>query len=380
MSDLVCLDDDVATDVDVVGAKAAALARARAAGLPALPGYVLPVAAGSPAMRIGRAALAERGVARRAVAATEVDAALTAQLRTAVERLGGRVIVRSSSPFEGDARWSGAFSSMNEIGTGDIGTAVRGCWASAFAPDPLARLERCGLPLAALGLGVLIQPELRPTAGGTALVAPDGVRITGVRGHPGPLLAGWADGAGGAELAELVGDATVIGVAELARAVYTAIGCDVIEWAADPGIHLLQCARSASTHAAAAITADTFGFLTEARVHGTQCVPGHAIGRLVYVRPHETTCGPGAERHILVCDRPLPAFAPLLFGAGAVVTVGGGTDSHLAGVARSLGVPMLVRTPLADVTGSLDAINTEPGWLAAIDAARGELAVRRGGR
>ena len=38
---VVDLDDAVARRADIVGAKAAALARARAAGLPALPGFAL---------------------------------------------------------------------------------------------------------------------------------------------------------------------------------------------------------------------------------------------------------------------------------------------------------------------------------------------------
>ena len=44
-------------------------------------------------------------------------------------------------------------------------TAVRSCWAAAFAVDPLARLDACGLPLDALELGILIQPELTRTRG-----------------------------------------------------------------------------------------------------------------------------------------------------------------------------------------------------------------------
>ena len=51
-------------------------------------------------------------------------------------------------------------------------TAVRSCWAAAFAVDALARLDACGLPLDALELALLIQPELQPDAGGTARVIP----------------------------------------------------------------------------------------------------------------------------------------------------------------------------------------------------------------
>jgi len=384
--ELLSLDDPLATDAEAAGAKAAALARARAAGLPALPGSVLPVAAGARAMRIGRAALAAHGVARRAVSATELGAVLAERLRIAVDRLGGRVIVRSSSPLEADPRWAGAFSSLNEVDRDGVCAAVRSCWASAFAPDPLERLEGCGLDPRRLELAVLIQPELQPVAGGTAQVLSDGVRITGIRGHPGALLTGWAEGAtaligpGRTDadgLVEQVGQLTVARVVELALAVHAALGDDVIEWAAAPEINLLQSGRSTPSPTRPPPTVSRVpGFAAAMRVSATGCVSGEAVGRLVYARPHEPIRG-GASAHILVCDRPLPAFAPLLFGARAVVCIAGAADSHLAQVARSLGVPMLVQTPLTDVTGPLDTINTGPGWLGAVDGTRGELALLR---
>lgn len=388
MSELLSLDDPAATDAEVAGAKAAALATARAAGLPVLPGFVVPVPAAAEPMRIGRTALAERGVARRAVTAagrTIVDATLQVPLRRAVDRLGGRVIVRSSSPLESDGRWAGAFSTLNEIGPEDVAAAVSSCWASVFAPDPLERLERIGLPIEALSLAVLLQRELRPVSGGTAAVVGDEVRITGVRGHPGPLLAGWAEGvtvlsgsASGPAVQQL-GARTIAGVTELARAVHESVGDDLIEWAADPeippGLHLLQSSRSAPRPAVANLAPGS-GFAASHRISATACVPGEAIGRLVYARPHEPIRVDGP--HILVCERPLPAFAPLVFGVNAVVSVAGGLDAHLAEVARSLGVPMLVQAPLPSVTGPLETINTGAGWFGAVDGARGELAVRRG--
>lgn len=384
MSELLSLDDPAALDAEVAGAKAAALATARAAGLPVLPGFVVPVPAASEPMRIGRAALAEHGVARRAVTAagrTLVDAGLHVPLRNAVDRLGGRVIVRSSSPLEADRRWSGAFSTLNEVGPEDIAAAVSSCWASAFAPDPLERLEHCGLPPEALSIAVLIQPELRPLSGGTAALIGDEVRITGVRGHPGPLLAGWVEGvtvlsgtASGAAVEQL-GARTIAAVAELARAVRESVGDDLIEWASDGEIHLLQSSRSVPQRAP---VSDGSGFPASHRIAATACAPGEATGRLVYARPHEPIRVEGPL--ILVCERPLPAFAPLVFGVNGVVSVGGGLDAHLAEVARSLGVPMLVQAPVPSVLGPLETINTGEGWFGAVDGARGELAVRRGKR
>jgi phosphohistidine swiveling domain-containing protein len=402
MSELISLEDPRAADAEVAGAKAARLARARRAGLPVLPGFVVPVTAASEPMRVGRTALATAGVARRAVSASargHIEGTLRASLRDAVERLGGRVVVRSSSPLESDQRWAGAFSTLTEIGPGDVAVAVASCWASAFAPDPLDRLERCGLPPEALTLAVLLQPELRPISGGTARVVDGEVRVTGVRGHPGPLLAGWIDGftatTGSSDAdtaaAEQLGANTLAGVVELARAVHASLGDDMIEWASDPEIHLLQSSRSGAPRAVTN-TAHRPGFADALDssphrpchllsphhpyhlISATACVPGEAAGRLVYVRPHETVRA--AEPHILVCDRPLPAFAPLVFGARAVVSVAGSVDAHLAEVARSIGVPMLVQAPLPSLTGPLETINSGAGWFGAVDGTRGELAVK----
>lgn len=275
----------------ITGAKAARLAAARAAGFPVLPGWVLPAAESHPAIRAGAAAVrgGRPAAARRAALGCPPDPALAGELRAAVHSLGGQVIVRSSSPLEHDPRWAGAFTSVAEVGPGDVVTAVRSCWAAAFAVDPLARLDACGLPLDALELGLLIQPELRPDAGGTARVIPAGhtarpggsatatspggpggthpgpvdVIVDGVAGHPAALLAGWAEGssaqvrladpnapgwpapAADGPLAALLGADLVAAVARLAAGVYWALGDASIEWAADNGtVWLLQSAAA----------------------------------------------------------------------------------------------------------------------------------------
>jgi len=286
------------------GAKAARLSAAFRAGFPVLPGWVVPTAESRPAIR---AAAAERrcgrpAAARRSVLSYPPDPVLAGELREAAARLGGRVIVRSSSPLESDPRWSGAFSSVAEVGPDEVVTAVRSCWASAFAVDPLARLDACGLPMEALELGVLIQPEIRPAAGGVARVMPPGdrgdlvpaagrsnrgaveVMVDGVEGHPGALLSGWADGASArvslparacapsppgcpgratadGPLLDLVGGDLVLAVARLAEGVHRLLGDETIEWAAGDGeLWLLQSrpgrgpgrAGPASAHAAPA--------------------------------------------------------------------------------------------------------------------------------
>jgi pyruvate phosphate dikinase-like enzyme/PEP-utilizing family enzyme len=494
----------------VAGAKAARLAAARAAGFPVLPGWVLPAAESRPAIRAGAAAVrgGRPAAARRAALGCPPGPALAGELRAAVHSLGGRVIVRSSSPLESDPRWAGAFSSVAEVGPDDVLTAVRSCWAAAFAVDPLARLGACGLPLDALELALLIQPELNPDAGGTARVIPaapgaggsvratpaagpgrpagqastarspgqaaapppgrqtathrlgggtgtrhpggeaaasplggeTGTRYPGGRagacpgpadvivdgtvGHPGALLAGWAEGASArvrladptapgwpepaaeGPLTQLLGAGLVAAVARLAAGVYWALGDTSIEWASDNGtVWLLQTAPAGpvpvlppepaaapASHATtmggpAAALAGPPGLVYAARelmpllaaavqaagrrVAARPAAAGQAAGRLVPCRPHQVPAA-GCRDAILLIDQPVPALAPLLFAARGVIARGGTAGAHLAEVARSLAVPM--------VTGCRPELVTGPGpagdgWLAAIDGTTGQVAL-----
>jgi phosphoenolpyruvate synthase/pyruvate phosphate dikinase len=355
-----------------IGFKAERLARALHVGLPVLPGWVVPVSASREALRAGTDAVRIYGVSagRVAVLALPVDPELEGELRAVVDELGGRAIVRSSSPLEGDAVWAGAFSSVTGVGGDDVATAVRSCWASAFAVDPLRRLEGCGLGVEALELAVLVQPEIMPVAGGVARIeagSGPGVAVTvaGVPGHPGALLSGWAEGARDADLAGLIGSQTVADVAGLARRVHAALGDDVIEWGACDGkVWLLQSLRSGSRPAVAPVVQPTE---RGTRVAAQPAAPGTATGPLLPCRPHQAVDCRGA---ILLVDRPLPAFAPLLFGARGVISRAAAAGSHLAEVARSLAVPMVTGCRPETVTGP-DPVTG--AWHAAIDGATGEV-------
>jgi len=69
-------------------------------------------------------------------------------------------------------------------------------------------------------------------------------------------------------------------------------------------------------------------------------------------------------------DRPVPALAPLLFGARGVIARSGAAACHLAEVARSLGVPMVTGCPADSVTGPDPA----PGaWTAAVNGSTGAV-------
>src|SRR5579859_939728 len=141
--------------IESVGFKAARLGAAARAGLPVLPGWVVPVSLGGRAMGAGVAAIRAHGLGagRVAVLGVALDADLVCELGAAVDELGGRVIVRSSSPLEGDGRWAGgvlggwpgggggggggggASPGGGGPGGGEVAAAVRSCWASAFAVD-----------------------------------------------------------------------------------------------------------------------------------------------------------------------------------------------------------------------------------------------------
>jgi len=102
--------------------------------------------------------------------------------------------------------------------------------------------------------------------------------------------------------------------------------------------------------------------------------PGVAAGRLVPCRPHEQLAACDVDA-ILLVDRPVPALAPLLFGARGLIARTGAASSHLAGVARSLAVPMVTGCRLP-VPGSADLSGSS--WLAAIDGTTGEVALLPG--
>lgn len=257
---LVDLDDDSALDPCLVGAKAAGLARARRAGLPALPGVVVPVGAGGPVLANAVAALRSggSGAARLDVMQALVPEALVVAMAEAISDLAPPAIVRSSSPLESGGAWAGAFSSLDGIGPDDARTALRSVWASAFTVHALERCELTGLDPEDIRLAVLVQPELQPLAGGSARVLPDGtVAVVAVSGSPRNLLAGWDAGyrarvaRGGSVCGEdavrAVGQAPLLAAAQLAVDVAAAAGDLLVEWAwADGKIVLLQSATGAA--------------------------------------------------------------------------------------------------------------------------------------
>src|SRR6266700_932372 len=416
---LLDLDDPACLDPLAAGAKAARLAAARAGGLPALPGVVVPVAAARDALAGGLAALTTQGrhAAQLRVMSAGVTPALAAELRHRGAQLGDRLVVRSSSPLEASGAWSGAFTSYLGVRPDELATAVAGCWAAALGRDALERATRLGRDPADLALAVLIQPEVEPLVSGTAAVTEkgDGVRVIGVEGAPAPLLTGWSAGlavevragavTNGRDAARQLGAATVLAVARLAEAVAATFGDDTIEWAAVEGRPLLlqsaacerrppstsqpqfgsrvEAARAHLTTAAGSPrVADRAELHTHAaamehgeRFQGQPAAPGIAAGPArVAGQPQQPPPlqEQRPERAVLVARYPLPPLAPLLWGAAAMVTSGGSPAAHLFHVARSLGVPAVA------ACGALEGqLAPAQEVLLAVDGGAGVVALTR---
>jgi hypothetical protein len=261
---LLRLGDRPSSDPAVSGGKAAGLSMAHAAGLPVLPGWVLPTAEAEGAIATGAAVAAATGsaAARLAIADLELDGELRRELDEVGAELGP-AIVRSSTVQESDPRWSGAFSTYAGVDLADLPAAIRGCWASAFTRDALARADAMGVPPASIRMAVLLQPWVRLDGGGAARMLDDGiVRVSAAAGRTEALVGGDADGAGADVMPDggVVGDADLDGlgaavlrrVADLARTVRRRTGHDAIEWGAAGGdVRLLQVGRSAGLPAGA---------------------------------------------------------------------------------------------------------------------------------
>jgi len=256
----VWLDDERSLDVSAVGAKAAGLARARRAGLPALDGFVVTLAASAEPLRQAAAELAGRGsgAARMVLLRSELDGALAAEIAEAATGLAEPLIARSSSALEGEGTWAGAFASLPELRREEVPKALRSVWSAMFTLEALERFEAAGIEPGRAPMGVLVQTELAPDCGGAASVDEIGaVSISAVKGSPRDLLAGWVPGVratvgpdgsiSGTEALELIGAATLGEVAALTRRAAAELDCNLVEWVVTGGTAvLLQVQRTIS--------------------------------------------------------------------------------------------------------------------------------------
>ncbi|MHA4814710.1 PEP/pyruvate-binding domain-containing protein [Streptomyces aculeolatus] len=176
-----------ARDPDRAGAKAANLARAAAAGLPVLPGFVLT----DPALAPGTPAGPD---------------ALRAAWRDLSENGRRPLIVRSSSAHEdaADSSMAGWYETVPDVrGWEDFAAAVRRVLDSAARAlvGPAAAPREAPLRAGAPGhMAVLVQPMLRAAAGGVMFGADpvagrhDRLLVSAVDGGPDTLVDGTAQG------------------------------------------------------------------------------------------------------------------------------------------------------------------------------------------
>lgn len=254
---IVDLDHGQATDLALVGAKAAWLARGEAAGLAVLPGFVVaaPVSQGAMSLGVGVMAARGSGGARLAMMDAPLPDGLEAMLVTAARQLGERLVVRSSTALEAGGEWSGAFTSYLDIAPTEVPIAVRGCWASTFTVDALQRYEASGLEPGSVPMAVLVQPYLDASFGGVARMSGDDVVVIGVAGSPAPLVQGWEPGAHarvtssdvvrGEEAVGLMGAELIVRVAAAMREASSRTGATGCEWGASGSdVVLLQLTRT----------------------------------------------------------------------------------------------------------------------------------------
>lgn len=166
------LDDPRALDPNLVGGKAASLARLRQAGFPVLPGCCLTteglatmLAQASP----GANDAAFRWNVELACLPPELLRLLRAELEALGTGSGGVFVVRSSAVGEdGDRRaFAGIHASFVHVEAAGVPRAVSRCWASLFSPRATAYRRSGGIGDRPAG-GVLVQPMLANAVVGVA--------------------------------------------------------------------------------------------------------------------------------------------------------------------------------------------------------------------
>lgn len=246
------LDQDRSLDPARVGFKAAWLARGRRAGLPVLPGFVVEGWLSRALMRIGAAALDERGSGGARLQMGGYPVPFAADLVERGVKLGDSLVARSSTTLDETAGWAGVFTSYVDLTPDDLPKAVTGCWASAFTVAALELQRQASIGAGSLLVSVLVQPALRPVAGGIATVDGESrIVVEGVKGPPAPLLQGWSRGQratwdGGWDdgpLLESLGTDDLDRIAEVMSEANRLLGATRCEWAIDDGLWILQLGR-----------------------------------------------------------------------------------------------------------------------------------------
>jgi pyruvate, water dikinase len=415
---LIALHSEHATDPDLVGPKAANLARLGRAGLPTPGGFCL----SADAYRVQMAELGLEAAARRTASAEPFEARrIAVELRLALyqrpiadpilepllaawraaigEGLGA---VRSSALVEDrpGATFAGQFESFlgldNET---DLVTSVRACWAALWSTNARRYMANHGLDPADTAMAVLVQPLVPARASGGGLsrtaegnmllsatwglgssiaqgeVVPDRI-VLSRQGFVRKIEPGRKDhretcGHGRGPASEPVAAALAsapcldpgqaVSLGRMLRKAEDVLGAAVeIEWALDDeGFQLLQ---ARPLHVEYAHVPDEI-WMRHPGLSGHPAGIGWGTGRacVVNCECELSRVGPG---DILVTKVAGPALGQVLPQVAGVVAELGGSTSHLASLARERGIPM--------VLGVLDATRRIPdGAQVAVDGVAG---------
>jgi pyruvate, water dikinase len=415
---LIPLTSELASDPDLVGPKAANLARLALAGLPTPGGVCL----SAEAYRVQMAELGLDRAARRLASAEPFEARrIAVELRLelyqrpivprilepllgAWRNLIGRGLgaVRSSALVEdrAGATFAGQFESFLGIDNeADLLTSIRACWAALWSTNARRYMANHGLDPAATAMAVLIQPLVAARASGGGMsrtaegnmllsatwglgsaiaqgeVVPDRVVLSrqgfvrkiepGRKDHR--ATCGHGRGAASEPVAAVLASAPCLEPGEAARLgrllrkAEDVLGRAVeIEWAVDDeGPKLLQARplQIEPVHVPDEI------WLKHPGLNGHPAGIGWGTGRacVVNCECELSRVGPG---DILVTKVAGPVLGPVLPQVAGVVAELGGSTSHLASLARERGIPM--------VLGVLDATRRIPdGAQVAVDGVAG---------
>jgi pyruvate,water dikinase len=194
MRSIVWLDEPAATSPDLVGPKAAALARMTRAGLAVPRGFCLTVNATSrqlhaagldgPVGRLVEAAASDLEWRRAAamlwsaLASTDLEPEVAAELRVAYTELqldGAQFVAARSSALIEDrpgASFAGQFTSfLGVAGFDELSAAVRACWASRWSDRVIAYARSREVDPGQAGMAVIVQAMIPAESAGSALSA-----------------------------------------------------------------------------------------------------------------------------------------------------------------------------------------------------------------
>jgi pyruvate,water dikinase len=340
----------------------------------------------------------------------ELDREMTAACQRLVQRHGPelKLAVRSSALGEdvGAASFAGQFRTELNVTPAALSEAYREVIASAYSPEALSYYHHYALRDQDLAMAVGCLVMLPARAGGVVYSASpldpaDGrVRISACWGLPKGVVDGSAeaeeivvDTAGGvlerraghqdriyqcdpssgvlsatlpAELRNRspLSDEAALELAIQAKDVEAAFGRPQdLEWALNEAGRLvyLQC-RPLHRPASEVSQPSAEGLPDPIISGGLTAAPGAAAGVVQWVHTGRDALIFRAGQ-VLVVERPLPRWAPLLNWAVALVAGQGGVAGHLATVAREFGVPALV-----NLGSGLERL--KPGELITVDADR----------